>query len=231
MSDFAFNPIRTSRLSEEVIRRIAQLVETGQLAVDERFPSERALQQQWQVSRPVLREAFRALEVQGYIESRPGGGRYLRASWIPDPAQQRRRRLVANRENLLQIWDAREGVETKAAELAAMRATASEISALEQPLKLLASLPPAEAARLDLNRDFHLVIARAARNSLIEEMVIGLVARCNELGFRELLDVEDFANLLKIHQPIFDAIAGRDPLGARAAMIAHFNELRKTVGS
>lgn len=231
VTDNVFTPVRTARLSEEIIRQIARLVESGELALNERFPSERTLERQWQVSRPVLREAFRALEVQGFIESRPGGGRYLRASWIPDPAQQRRSRLVANRENLLQIWDAREGVEAKAVELAALRATPAEIAALERPLKSLASLPPAEAARLDLNRDFHLVIARAARNPLIEEMINSLVARCNEIGFREMLDVEDFAKLLKIHQPIFDAIVARDSRAARAAMIDHFNELRRTIGA
>ena len=121
-------------------------------------------------------------------------------------------------------------VDRDAVELAALRATPAEIAALERPLKSLASLPPAEAARLDLNRDFHLVIARAARNSLIEEMMNSLVARCNEIGFREMLDVDDFAKLLRIHQPIFDAIVARDPQAARTAMIGHFNELRRTIG-
>jgi GntR family transcriptional repressor for pyruvate dehydrogenase complex len=229
--DPPFTAVRAPRLSEEIIRLIARMVAAGEIAIDDRFPSERKLEQDWQVSRPVLREAFRALEVQGYIDSRPGGGRYLRSSWIPDPTQQRRSRLVANRENLLQIWDARESIETKAAELAALRAMPEEIAELERPLKLLASLPPAQAARLDLNRSFHLVIARAARNSLILEMITSLVARNGEIGFRELLDVEDFAKLLGIHQPIFDAIVARDPLAARAAMIRHFNDLRKTIGA
>lgn len=222
-------PVRAQRLSEEIIRQIARLVESGQLAVDERFPSERTLEQQWKVSRPVLREAFRALEVQGLIESRPGGGRYLRSSWIPDPAQLRRSRLVANRENLLQIWDAREAVEVRSAELAAMRATADEIEELERPLKLLSSVSPAEAKRLDLDRSFHMVIARAAHNPFLLEIIGNLVARMSEIGFRDMLGVEDFKPLLGIHQPIYQAIAARDPKAARLAMIRHYDELRKTL--
>ena len=73
MSDKPFTPVRSPRLSEEIIRQIARLVRSGELKLNERFPSERVLQDQWGVSRPVLREAFRALEVQGMIESRPGG--------------------------------------------------------------------------------------------------------------------------------------------------------------
>jgi len=228
-TDTQLTPVRAQRLSEEIIRQIARLVASGQMTIDERFPSERVLEQQWKVSRPVLREAFRALEVQGLIESRPGGGRYLRSSWIPDPAQLRRSRLVANRENLLQIWEARESVEIKAAELAAVRATAEEIAALEKPLKLLASLPPAEAKRLDLDRSFHIVIARAARNPFLLDMIGNLVARMGEIGFRDMLGVEDFEPLLGIHQPIHRAIAARDPDAARRAMIHHYDELRKTL--
>lgn len=228
-TDTVFTPVRTLRLSEEIIRQIARLVESGQIAMDARFPSERALEQQWQVSRPVLREAFRALEVQGLIESRPGGGRYLRSSFIPDPAQLRRSRLVANRDTILQIWEARESIEIKSAELAALRATAEEIIELEQPLKQLASLSPAEAKKLDLDRSFHMVIARATRNLFLVETTGSLVARMSEIGFRDLLGVEDFKPLLGIHQPIYDAIAARDPRAARKAMARHFDELRKTV--
>jgi GntR family transcriptional repressor for pyruvate dehydrogenase complex len=225
-----FRPVRAARLSEEIIRQIARLVETRQLKVNERFPSERELQIQWQVSRPVLREAFRALELQGLIESRPGGGRYLRSSWVPDPLRQRQQRLEANRENLLHLWDAREGIESKAAELAAINATAAEVEALARPLTLVASLPAEEGSQIDFNREFHLIIARASRNPLIEETVNRLVARGDELGFRELMDVEDFAKLMLIHQPIYDAIAARDPIRARAAMIEHFKELRRSIG-
>jgi len=226
-----FTPVRSARLSEEIIRQIAQMVEAGGMQLNERFPSERALQDQWRVSRPVLREAFRALEMQGIIESRPGGGRYLRSTLIPDPGQHRLNRLEANRENLLHVWDARESVEIKAAELAARHISVPEIRALASPLERLASLPPAEAASIDFNREFHLVIARATRNPLIEEMMIRLVSRSTEIGFKEFLEVEDFAELLQIHQPIFEAIAARDPDGARRAMLAHFTALRRSIGA
>ncbi len=224
-----FTPVRVSRLSEEIIRQIAHLVETRRIVVDDRFPSERDLEQQWKVSRPVLREAFRVLELQGLIESRPGGGRYLRASWIPNPEHLRRNRLVANRENLLQIWEARESIEVKSAELAALHATADEVAELERPLVLLASLSPADAKKLDLDQSFHLVIARASRNPFVLDMVSNLVARMAEIGFRDMLDVDDFKPLLSIHQPIFRAIAAHDPKGAGAAMRRHFTSLRRTV--
>jgi len=74
-SSDAFTPIRNVRLYETIIEQIAALVEDGQLHSGDRFPTERQLQEKWRVSRPVLREAFRALEMHGIVESRRGGGR------------------------------------------------------------------------------------------------------------------------------------------------------------
>ena len=74
-----FSPVRSPRLSEVIVRQIAQFVAAGRMQINDRFPSERTLETQWKVSRPVLREAFRALEMQGMIESRPGAGTWVRA--------------------------------------------------------------------------------------------------------------------------------------------------------
>src|SRR5215207_4292195 len=100
----SFTPVRTIRLSEEIIRQIAELIADGTLKVDDKFPSERELEERWQVSRPVLREAFRVLEMQGVVESRPGAGRYLRSDHIPDLFRRRRSKLQASPETLVQIW-------------------------------------------------------------------------------------------------------------------------------
>ena len=74
-----------------------------------------------------------------------------------------------------------------------------------------------------------MVIARAARNPFLLETIGHLVARMSEIGFRDMLGVEDFEPLLGIHQPIYEAIAAHDPRAARRAMARHFDELRKTV--
>lgn len=229
MDSTPFAPIRSLRLSEQIIGQIARLVEEGHLQLNDRFPSERALQQHWQVSRPVLREAFRALEMQGLIESRPGGGRYLRAPHIPDPAELRRSRLQASRPELLQIWDAREAIETKAAELAALNATPQHIEALGRPLRLIASLAPKDWQGLDFNRDFHLIIGQASGNPLIAEIVASLVARVQAMSVRDLLDEQEWTRLQFAHQPIYDAIAARDPAAARAAIASHYDNLRRSL--
>jgi len=107
-ADIPFRPVRGVRLYEIIVEQIAALVRDGHLVSGDRFPPERDLQARWRVSRPVLREAFRALEMQGLVESRPGGGRYLRAERIPSPAELKSPRLAADRQSLLHILEARE---------------------------------------------------------------------------------------------------------------------------
>jgi GntR family transcriptional repressor for pyruvate dehydrogenase complex len=224
-----FRPVRSVRLSEEIINQIARLVDDGRLKLNDRFPSERDLARQWQVSRPVLREAFRVLEMRGAVESRPGGGRYLRSTRVVEPTDMRWSRLEANREALLRLWEAREALECKLAELAALRASPAEIDAIGRPLRVVASETPERLRDLDLNGDFHRSIARAAGNPLLEEMLERLLAESGRVGFKDIVGVEDWATLQGEHQPVYDAIRDRDPERARLAMIHHFQNLRERI--
>jgi GntR family transcriptional regulator, transcriptional repressor for pyruvate dehydrogenase complex len=227
--DSPFTPVRSLRLSEEIIRQIARLVEDGSLKLDDRFPTERDLQERWQVSRPVLREAFRVLEMQGVVESRPGAGRYLRSNRIPDPSRFRQAHLQANREDLLQVWDAREAVEAKAAELAAIHASPAQVGAIRKAVKKLTSGSLEDLQRFDFNREFHLAVAEASCNPTIIDMIATLIGRSNKIGFRAVMDPAGWDALPGRHMPILDAIAARDPAAARRAVINHFDGMRESV--
>lgn len=223
----AFTPVRGVRLYETIIEQIAALVEGGQLRNGDRFPTERALQEKWRVSRPILREAFRALEMQGLVESRPGGGRYLRAERIPHPEEFRGLRLSSDRETLLNIWRAREAVEVAAAGLAAGSASRAQLAAIGRPLRMLETMTPEAYRRGDVNHDFHAAIARASSNPVLEQLIIDLLGRFNEAGFKDLPDPGDWTGLQADHQPIYDAIASGDPKAAEGAMTTHFRDLRE----
>ncbi|MBP0495688.1 FadR/GntR family transcriptional regulator [Pararoseomonas indoligenes] len=227
MRDEALLPAPGLRLSERVIERIGRLVEAGEVRRDARFPSERALETRWGVSRLVIREAFRALEVQGVVESRPGGGRFLRADRVPDLARLRRIRLETGRVPLLRLWEAREAVEAQAAALAALRATPAQRDAIARPLRLTEALAPEALRHTNVNAEFHLAIARACGNPVLEELIGDLISRSQAEGFRHLLEVEDWSALQAGHRPILDAIAARDPEAARRSMAEHFAALRR----
>ena len=71
-------PIRRVKLYEEVASRTRDLIVSGELRPGQALPSERKLAEQFKVGRAVIREAIRRLEVSGLVESRHGGGNYVR---------------------------------------------------------------------------------------------------------------------------------------------------------
>jgi len=227
MPDAPFSPTPGQPFSEKVIHRIGLLVDTGEVRLDGRFPSERALEARWQVSRLVIREAFRALEVQGVVESRPGGGRYLRSDHVPDPVRLRRMRLETGRAPLLRLWEAREAVEAQAAGLAALRATPEQVAAIARPLRLTGALVPEALRHTDVNTEFHRAIARACGNPVLEDIISDLLSRSQAAGFRHVLEAEDWAALQEGHRPILDAIVARNADAARRGMSQHFDALRR----
>ena len=77
------NSFTKDRLYKEVAQRMLDDFSKGQYAVGDRLPAERELAIEYEVSRPTVREAVIALEVQGIVEVRLGSGAYLKknARW------------------------------------------------------------------------------------------------------------------------------------------------------
>ncbi|TYK94049.1 FadR family transcriptional regulator, partial [Streptococcus pyogenes] len=76
MSDI-FSRIDHSRTADEVVGQIEALILEGVLRPGDRLPGERDLARQFEVSRPILRDALKALEMRGLLTTRHGGGTHV----------------------------------------------------------------------------------------------------------------------------------------------------------
>ena len=77
MLEVSSMPVRVSsraRLYVQIAYQIRSLIDNGEFPPGSRFPSEREMAKRLGVSRPSVREALIALEVEGYVEVRPGSG-------------------------------------------------------------------------------------------------------------------------------------------------------------
>lgn len=224
-----FPAIRSVRLYESVLVALQEFVRAGQVQPGGAFPSERVIEQQLGVSRPVLREAFRVLEAHGVVRTRPGGGRYLVHTQFPDLDGIRLAKLANSAETLLALWDARETVEVRAAELAAVNRTDEQLAAIEHPIKLIGVVPARAYREADLNLDFHLAIASASGNPFLKKLITSLINDFRRIDFKHLLPADRWDDLQEVHTAIYDPIRDRDPNAAAAAMRHHFEELRKSL--
>jgi DNA-binding FadR family transcriptional regulator len=213
------------RLYEQIARKVAKSIADGEYEVGGRLPSERELAQNFKVSRPTVREAIIALELDGLVEVRLGSGVYVMSQQPP-----------AGREGAkdigpFELLEARHAIEGEAAALAAVRIDDEQ---LEQLSGLLAEMRDDNRQNEILmseeaDRRFHELIATATQNSGIiaaVEMLWDARARSPQ---SHSMDDKSRAHGNKPpideHNAILRALKRRDPVAARTAMHEHISRV------
>lgn len=212
--------VENRRCYEQVAERIRALIEAEGLSVGARMPPERELALQLGVSRPSLREALIALEIDGRIEIRSGTGIFVRAS-------SRRSQVYTESlgESPGELLQARVVLESAVATLAAARASKLGLQRVEEALEemrdgLAKGFKPVEA-----DRRFHVGIAELGGNSVLVGMVSTLYdERHSPISSRMSVRVEtahSWQAALAEHESILRALKSRDPQAVAAAMCHH----------
>jgi GntR family transcriptional regulator, transcriptional repressor for pyruvate dehydrogenase complex len=214
-----FERVQQIRLHEQIIARFNAMADAGELSAGDRLPPERELLVQLGVSRQVLREALTVMEAQGMLTTTPGGGRVFDGR-APGDVGAFLEALKASA--LFEILDAREAIESKTAELAAVHASAEDIDDLRQRVASL------EVGRysFEWNYDFHLAIAEVSGNQVLHHLLQLLLQARREVQQHDYLTQEQLTRLFAEHAALIDAIATHDPVSARKAMTDHFATTR-----
>ncbi|MCO5734275.1 FadR/GntR family transcriptional regulator [Rhizobium sp. SSA_523] len=222
-----FVALEPRRLYRQVAEQIRALIEAGELTAGSRLPPERELAERFGVSRPTVREALIVLEVEGHIQIRMGSGVYISSR----PSIASVIRPDADGEGPLEILQARCLIESGIAEEAARLATPSSLERIDAILdQMEASLDDAEVA-LACDRDFHTAIADIIGNSALKHFTGLIYDTRMSPYFTKLASYFEGPHTWRLaleeHRVIRDAIAARDPAGAREAMRWHLTLAQK----
>lgn len=221
-----FKPIRPKKLSEEIVDQIKELISRGELRPGQKIPSERELASFLGVSRPSVREAIMVLEAMGFLESRQGGGTYVRSLAdvsMADPLAN----MVERRDPrmLHALTEVRIGLETWSAYLAAKRAEDSEIERLRELYAIMVDQSASGGWDAEIDAQFHLTITAATHNTLqvhVLDTIQSLFQTTIMVALSEFYSKEGYIELLlNHHREIMEAIAARDPERARDRMMEH----------
>ncbi|MET0851079.1 MAG: GntR family transcriptional regulator, partial [Candidatus Rokuibacteriota bacterium] len=103
----SLEPVRSTRIYEEIVRQIRLLIADGHLKSGDRLPPERDLAERFRVSRTSVREAMRALESRGLIGIRPGEGAFVREVSVETLVEPLALVILAQRETIADLYEAR----------------------------------------------------------------------------------------------------------------------------
>jgi len=219
-----FQSIEPRRLYRQIADQIRGLIRSGEFPAGARLPPERDLAKQLGVSRPSVREALIALEVEGLVEVRIGSGIYvLAANGRPSEAA-RENDAPAGPFELLR---ARYVIESECAALAAKSAKKPQVAAIEQAIEEMERAHAAGRHPLAGDRLFHLRIAEATGNGALVHVVKTLWEERTGPLYQQLEHHYDTPGLWEAamaeHRAVLSAIGAHDAVGARAAMQRHLN--------
>jgi GntR family transcriptional regulator, transcriptional repressor for pyruvate dehydrogenase complex len=230
-----FKTITPVRLYEGVREQIIELIRNKELRPGDKLPPERELAEKFSISRGSLREAFRVLESNGLIRSKPGGGRFVREINKDTFIDTENVILNLEKSSILELLEAREMFEVKIAELAAKRATNEDIRTIEEIFNRFNKKQSIKDERIDyqgetdLDTEFHLAIARASHNFVflnIMRVHFNLLKETREKTWQIPGRKEEQENE---HRAIFEAIKERNPQKAAQAMLNHLRNIREAV--
>ncbi|MFG6432941.1 FadR/GntR family transcriptional regulator [Roseateles sp. LYH14W] len=203
-----------------VADRVRALIAAEGIAPGARLPAERDLALQLGVSRPSLREALIALEIEGRVEIRGGSGVYACA--VPDQGDGATRALG---ESPAEMMQARVVLESAVITLAAARVTKEGLRRIEEALEAMRDDHAHGRKPVEADRRFHMSIADMGGNSVLTGMVGTLFDdRHSLISSRMSGRVEStrtWETAVGEHEAILQALAARNPQAAAAAMCTH----------
>jgi len=211
-------PLSPQRLYRQIADQLRALIERGEFPPGTRLPPERDLAVQLGVSRPSVREALIALEVEGRVEVRMGSGIYVRESGA-------RAAAVHEAESPLETIRARALIEGELAAQAAQRMKRAQLGGLREAIALMVQESAAGQTPTQGDRLFHTRIAEASENSVLLRVVSELFDERHNPLFAQLgshfENARSWAAAIEEHKAVVDAIARQDPAAAREAMARH----------
>jgi GntR family transcriptional regulator, transcriptional repressor for pyruvate dehydrogenase complex len=218
---------KSQQVAQDLLARLADSdIEHGQT-----FATEAELLQQFDVSRPTLREGIRILESQGVLEQRPGprGGLVIRRPTLDMLAHSLSIYLRFNGVPFVAVLKARQVIEPALAAEAALQGTEEDFREMAESIERMKALGEDQAAFIAENRVFHGIVARASGNKVLETFwdAISLLAHGEHHGVRYTFGNRQ--HVIAAHQQILDACRRRDARAAAQAMAEHVGELEDLV--
>ena len=221
------NNLTRQTLSEQVAESLIDFIAGEGLKPGELLPSTAKLSESFGVSRPVVREGLQSLASLGFIEIVNGKGAIVK------PIDGRllhlffQRAVQIQKKSVVELMEVRKPLEIQSAILATERHTPEDLISMEQIVIAMAQNLHNLETYANLDVEFHLLIAAAARNTMMYYLIGSIRESLEDVvmqGLRSRHSQAELERVQQAHEQIFAAIKAKDADSAAAMMEIHFDE-------
>jgi GntR family transcriptional repressor for pyruvate dehydrogenase complex len=164
-------PVQRKSLSDGIVEQLTSLIARRVLKPGQRIPSEKQFCERFGVGRTSVREALRSLTTMGILESHAGDGTFVSAKLDRYLERAFQWGLLLDRKGVENLVETRLMLESQTASLAARRATATDLAAIEEAIRGMEEAVSDPKRYLEHDLRFHLHIAQATQNSILENLL------------------------------------------------------------
>lgn len=211
---------------DKIIGQLKHLITSGQLQPGDKLPAERLLAEKFGVGRSFVREAILKLEFYGLIRTTPQSGTYVSGLSIKVLDNIITDIIKFNKDDFNSLLEARYYLELDAVKLAAERRTEHDLIKLKEALMDYENKTNNNLDAVEEDMLFHMAIAKASKNSVIESMILILIPDLIKNIVENKICGDNRSKLaIAEHRNILAAIESQDIDAAENAVAAHLNDM------
>jgi GntR family transcriptional repressor for pyruvate dehydrogenase complex len=211
---------------DKIIGQLKQLITSGQLKPNDRLPAERVLSEKFGVGRSYIREAILKLEFYGLLKTNPQSGTYVAGLSINVIDSIISDIIKFNKDDFNALLEARYHLELDAVKLAAERRTPEDLEEIRYALESYENKIATSSTAVEEDMLFHIKIAKASKNSVIESMILILIPDLiKNIVENKICGENRGKTAIPEHRQILKAIEEQDVKMAEKAMAGHLNEI------
>lgn len=219
--------LKSKLLAEQVQEQIYQYILNVPIPVGSKLPNEFELGEQFGVGRSTVREAVKLLVSSGILEVRRGSGTYV-VSTMPSDLDPLGLRDVKDKMALaLDLVNVRMMLEPGIAEMAALNATPADVARLYGLCDTIEAKIHMDENYISEDIAFHTCVAECSKNTVVQQLIP--IIDTAVMMFVNVTHKQLTRETIMTHRAVADAIADKDPVGARSAMMMHMTFNRNMI--
>jgi GntR family transcriptional repressor for pyruvate dehydrogenase complex len=224
-------PANRRPLHHDIAQKISDKIVSGDFEEASLLPPERALCAAFGVSRTVIREAIKSLEIRGLVRIEHGRGTIVEPASNLQVRDSLKLLMLRKQHSIEQLLEIRGILELAMARLAAARRTQDDLQRMQAALDVMRQKPRAPEGYVDADVEFHTQIARAAHNPVLLLILAPIADLMRESRIQTYAGTRKVKRTIAWHERILRRIEARDGDGATEAMQHHLAVVAKDLAA